>query len=40
MSVAEAAAMREAKVGAIMVRDGPQFVGIFTEREQRAKVMG
>lgn len=40
MSVAEAAtAMREAKVGAIMVLDGPKLAGIFTERDALYRVM-
>jgi CBS domain-containing protein len=40
MSVAEAAAaMREAKVGAIMVLSGPQLAGIFTERDALYRVL-
>jgi CBS domain-containing protein len=40
MSVAEAAAaMREAKVGAIMVVNGPRLVGIFTERDALYRVL-
>ena len=40
MSVADAAAaMREAKVGAIMVLDGPQLAGIFTERDALYRVL-
>jgi CBS domain-containing protein len=40
MSVAEAAAaMREARVGAIMVLSGPQLAGIFTERDALYRVL-
>lgn len=40
MSVAEAAAaMREAKVGAIMVLSGPKLAGIFTERDALYRVL-
>lgn len=40
MSVADAAAaMREAKVGAIMVLAGPQLAGIFTERDALYRVL-
>ena len=40
MSVAEAAAaMRDAKVGAIMVLDGPKLCGIFTERDALYRVL-
>jgi CBS domain-containing protein len=40
MSVAEAAAaMREAKVGAIMVLAGPKLAGIFTERDALYRVL-
>lgn len=40
MSVAEAAAaMRDAKVGAIMVLDGPKLAGIFTERDALYRVL-
>jgi CBS domain-containing protein len=40
MSVAEAAAaMRDAKVGAIMVLNGPRLAGIFTERDALYRVL-
>lgn len=40
MSVAEAAAaMRDAKVGAIMVLSGPKLAGIFTERDALYRVL-
>jgi len=40
MAVAEAAAaMRDAKVGAIMVLDGPKLCGIFTERDALYRVL-
>jgi CBS domain-containing protein len=40
MSVVDAAAaMREAKVGAIMVVNGPRLVGIFTERDALYRVL-
>lgn len=40
MSVAEAAvAMRDAKVGAIMVLTGPRLAGIFTERDALYRVL-
>jgi CBS domain-containing protein len=40
LSVAEAAAaMRDAKVGAIMVVNGPRLVGIFTERDALYRVL-
>jgi CBS domain-containing protein len=40
MSVAEAAAaMRDAKVGAVMVVSGPRLVGIFTERDALYRVV-
>lgn len=40
MSVTDAAAaMREARVGAIMVVNGPRLVGIFTERDALYRVL-
>jgi CBS domain-containing protein len=40
LSVSEAAtAMRDAKVGAIMVVNGPRLVGIFTERDALYRVL-
>ena len=40
MSVSDAAiAMRDAKVGAIMVMNGPRLVGIFTERDALYRVL-
>lgn len=40
LSVTEAAAaMRDAKVGAIMVVNGPRLVGIFTERDALYRVL-
>ncbi len=40
MSVADAAAaMRDARVGAIMVLDGPKLAGIFTERDALYRVL-
>jgi CBS domain-containing protein len=40
MSVADAAAaMRDARVGAIMVLSGPQLAGIFTERDALYRVL-
>jgi CBS domain-containing protein len=40
LSVSEAAiAMRDAKVGAIMVMNGPRLVGIFTERDALYRVL-